>query len=340
MKTFLISRPDAIGDVVLTLPVAGWLKKQFAGCKVIFLGTSYTEPVVACCEHVDVFINADKLLALPLAEQVSYLKEQQIEVFLHVLPHKQLAKVAKAAGIPLRVGTRSRWYHWLTCNKLVALSRKSSPLHESQLNLLLLKGAGVTAFPALQEIHHYYGLTKINPLPDWLQPLLVRERPEQLRIILHPKSRGSGREWSQEHFGELAKLLHGQGHRVFVTGSAKEGEILQEWLLEHAAFVYNLTGRLSLAEFVSFASAVDGLVACSTGTLHIAAAAGVHALGLYPPIRPAYPTRWGPLGRKASVLVNSFNCSACRSKPETCVCLNSIRPAQVVAQVKSWRPAN
>ncbi|WP_114778221.1 glycosyltransferase family 9 protein [Botryobacter ruber] len=336
MKTFLISRPDAIGDVVLTLPMCGWLKNQFEGCRVVFLGTTYTEPVVACSEHVDLFINADKLLVLPWEEQVNFLKELQPDVFLHVLPNKHLARLAKAAEVPVRVGTRSRWYHWLTCNKLVSLSRKNSDLHESQLNMLLLTGAGVKVFPALQDMHLFYGFTKIDPLPEWLQQLLVRDNPEQLNIILHPKSRGSGREWSLVHYSKLAKKLHKLGHQVFITGTAKEGEFLREWLQEHSEFVTDMTGRLTLPEFISFARAVDGLVACSTGTLHIAAAVGVHALGIYPPIRPAYPGRWGPVGEKASVLLHPIKCNACSSVPETCICINYVRPEQVIAQIKLW----
>ena len=44
-RTFLISRPDAIGDVVLTLPMAGRLKQLFPGCRVLLLGRNYTRAV-------------------------------------------------------------------------------------------------------------------------------------------------------------------------------------------------------------------------------------------------------------------------------------------------------
>ena len=40
-NSILISRADSIGDVVLTLPMAGVLKQILPGVKIIFLGKNY-----------------------------------------------------------------------------------------------------------------------------------------------------------------------------------------------------------------------------------------------------------------------------------------------------------
>ncbi|TXK50804.1 glycosyltransferase family 9 protein [Pontibacter qinzhouensis] len=338
MKTILISRPDAIGDVVLTLPMCGWLKHVLPGCRIIFLGSTYTAPVVACCEHVDSFINADTLLALPYQEQVNFLKAQSVDIILHVLPHKAIARLAYKARIPLRVGTRNRWFHWRTCNKLVALSRKNSDLHESQLNLQLLQGIGINHFPAFAEMHRYTGFTRVAPLPAWAQELLNQKQPGKLNIILHPKSRGSAREWSLQHYGALARLLHGQGHQVFVTGTAKEGDLIRDWLQEHSEFVLDMTGRFELAEFISFTSAADGIVAASTGSLHLVAVAGGNALGIYVPMRPLHPGRWAPIGEHADFLVKPIDCNACRKAPATCSCINEVSPDMALGRILNWRP--
>ncbi len=61
-QTFLVSRTDAIGDVVLTLPVAGQLKQLFPGSRVVLIGRTYTAPVAASCPWVDDFLNLDDLL--------------------------------------------------------------------------------------------------------------------------------------------------------------------------------------------------------------------------------------------------------------------------------------
>lgn len=333
-KTFLISRIDAIGDVVLTLPMAGWLKRHVPGARVLFLGRTYTEPVVACCRHVDTFLNWDELKVLPLNEQVKILKEHQIASIIHVFPNKQIALLARRAGIKQRVGTRNRWFHWFTVNNLVALSRRHSQYHESQLNIALLQSLGLKNVPTLSEIVSYLDFSRVDPLPENIR---VHLQTGKFKIILHPKSKGSAREWSLGHFAQLARQLHAQGWQVLISGSVPERELLKEWLHENQDYITDLTGKLSLPEFISLIKNCTGLVGASTGPLHLAASIGVQALGLYPPIKPIHPGRWAPLGPQADYLVVAKECNACRVTPGNCACIQQISVAQVMAKIRQWR---
>jgi heptosyltransferase-3 len=336
--TFLVSRTDAIGDVVLTLPVCGVLRQQFPGCRVVLIGRSYTAAVAAACPWVDDFLDVDELLPLPAAAQVAQLRSYSAAAIIHVFPNKLLARLAKKARIPVRIGTRNRLFHWLTCNRLVALSRRHSPLHEAQLNLQLLAPLGYTATPPLPVVAELVRLVPKVPLSADFQRFIAARRPGQLNVILHPRSRGSAREWGLANFGQLARLLHAAGHRVFITGTAAEGAELAEWLTENASsLTADLTGQLALPEFIAFIAAADGLVAGSTGPLHLAAALGRHALGLYPPIRPMHPGRWGPLGPHAEYLVfDRPDCQGCRAQPAACTCIKAILAVAVAARVASW----
>ena len=338
--TFLVSRTDAIGDVVLTLPVCGRLKQLFPGCRVVLIGRTYTAPVAAACPWVDSFLNLDELLQLPEAAQLAALQAYAAAAIIHVFPNRALARLAQKAKIPLRIGTRNRWQHWLTCNRLVALSRRNSPLHEAQLNPKLLQPLGDTSAPMLAELAPLVRLHATEALAEQWQQLLQHRQPGQLNVILHPRSRGSAREWGLDHFGQLARLLHQAGHRVFITGTAAEGEELADWLPAHAPFLAaDLTGQLSLPQFIAFIAAADGLVAGSTGPLHLAAALGRHALGLYPPIRPMHPGRWAPLGPHAEFLVfDKPACQDCRTQPAACICIRAIEAATVAARVLAWQP--
>ena len=340
LHTFLDSRTDAIGDVVLTLPVCGRLKQLFPGCRVVLIGRTYTAPVATACPWVDDFLNLDELLKQPETTQVETLRAYAAAAILHVFPNKILARLAQKARIPLRIGTRNRWQHWLTCNRLVALSRRHSPLHEAQLNPKLLEPLGDTSTPTLAEVAQLVRLHATELLAPPLHALLRQRQPGQLNVILHPRSRGSAREWGLDNFARLARLLHRAGHRVFITGTAAEGEELAPWLQKNAAFLAaDLTGQLSLPQFIAFIAAADGLVAGSTGPLHLAAALGRHALGLYPPIRPMHPGRWGPLGPHAEFMViDKPDCADCREQPAACTCVRAIEAAAVAARVAVWPP--
>ena len=331
--TYLISRPDAIGDVVLTLPMAGWLKHKRPGCRVVFLGRAYTAAVVTACEHVDEFVDADELRALPPNEQVQRIKNLRLDAWIHALPDRSLAWLARRAEVPVRVGTTRRWWHWLTCNHRVSLSRKNSGLHEAELNLRLLAGVGIHVFPPLTRIPAFYGLTRIAPLTAAVRRLLgPPPAPGCLQVILHPKSRGSGREWPLTHYTALARALHGAGHRVLLSGSEAEAELLTDFRRENAAVLTDLTGRITLAELLGVIQATDALVASGTGPLHLAAALGRRAVGLFPPLRPIHPGRWGALGTRAVSLVTPQRaaCADCVGRPAACHCLPEISPAQVL----------
>ncbi|MBC7446775.1 MAG: glycosyltransferase family 9 protein [Hymenobacteraceae bacterium] len=337
ITTYLISRPDAIGDVVLTLPMAGWLKQQHPGCRVVFLGRAYTAAVIAACAHVDAFVDADELRALPPAAQVARVRALALDVWIHALPDRHLARLAQRAGVSVRVGTNRRWWHWLTCNRLVSLSRKNSDLHEAELNLRLLAGVGITEFPALAAIPALYGLTHVAPMTATVRALLgPAPAPGRLWVVLHPKSRGSGREWPLTHYAALARGLHAAGHRVLLSGSATEADLLTDFRRENAAFLTDLTGRLTLSELLAVLREADALVASGTGPLHLAAALGRRAVGLFPPLRPIHPGRWGALGERAVSLITPArtSCNDCVGRPAACHCLPEISPAQVAAALE------
>ncbi|HWY10636.1 MAG TPA: glycosyltransferase family 9 protein [Bacteroidia bacterium] len=312
--SIILSRTDSIGDVVLTLPMAGYIKKYFPKCRIIFLGRNYTKDVVALSEHVDEFISWDETKILPTAD-----------VIVHVFPVKEIARAATKSGIGLRVGTKNRLFHWGNCNALVNLSRKNSPLHESQLNIKLLEFLNIPTEIKLEDIKNYYGFTKAEPLDEeWLK-LIDKTKTN---VILHPKSKGSAREWGLDNFSELISSLPENKFKIFVSGTKEEGEQAR-LLFEKHKNITDLTGKLNLKQFISFINKADALVAASTGPLHIASALGKKAIGLFAPMRPIHPGRWMPIGKAAHYLVLDKECMDCK-KNKDCHCIREIKSKQIV----------
>ncbi len=334
IRKIIISRTDAIGDVVLTLPLAALLKKFLGNdIKIIFFGRKYTQPVIHCCEAVDEFLDYDIFQSCSDAEKTEYIKNCGADVILHVFPRKEIASTARKAGIPLRIGTTNRLYHWWTCNKLVRLSRKNSPMHEAELNTFLLKGFGHKEKHLLAELSALYSLTRIPTLDKNISLQLA---PNLFKLVIHPKSNASAREWSLENYSSLIGRLNNNNLQVIITGGQGEKIILDEWIKTLPASTINLAGKLSLDQLIALLNSVDGIVAASTGPLHIAAALGKYALGIYPPIRPMDPGRWAPLGLHAEYLVKQKQCSDCRNSPSSCHCINEITSNEVEAVILKW----
>ncbi len=330
MNKIIISRTDSIGDVVLTLPICRAIKDHFPGCKIIFLGRRYTQPVAECCEHVDAFLDWDEVRMKERTKQEQILRSLNAGAIVHVFPGKAIAWLAKAAGIPLRIGTSHRFYHWLTCNERPSFTRKNSDLHEAQLNFRLLSPLGVTKIPSVEQLKSYFGFSKVPGLPAEFRQLTD---PDRFNLILHPRSKGSAREWGLRNFSDLVKILPEDKFKIFMTGTAEEGKGMKDLVAANPR-VHDLSGKLSLPELISFIKACDGLVAASTGPLHLAAVLGKKAIGIYSPMRPIHPGRWMPIGDKASYLSVDRTCSDCR-KSSDCHCIREITAVQVMNKLLS-----
>lgn len=169
---FVLSRVDNIGDVVLTLPMASTLKLAFPGCRVSLLVRRYTLALARACEHIDGVSAWDEIEAAPRPGQLEQFRAMRADVFIHIHPQADIARLARDARIPLRIATSRRRSHWLTCNKLVHLRRHHSCLHEAQLNLKLLSGVGLRDSYSLEEIRDRFGLSMAPELPSDLTAVL------------------------------------------------------------------------------------------------------------------------------------------------------------------------
>jgi ADP-heptose:LPS heptosyltransferase len=87
---------------------------------------------------------------------------------------------------------------------------------------------------------------------------------------------------------------------------------------------------LSLDELIAFIGRADALVASSTGPLHVAAALGSVAIGLFTRRTTKNVARWGPVGRHAHGLELDRSCLRCRWKLD-CDCVKRIPPGAVLA---------
>jgi len=289
LKKILLVRTDRIGDVVLSLPAAAMIKGSLPGVQVHFLTRGYTAPLAAMSSEVDEVVVDEGGNFLALSRR---LRGQGYDAAVLLHPELRLALALWLAAIPIRVGTAYRAYSPFF-NRKVPLHRRSSLRHELELNLeLVSQGLGL----AMEEGR----LSRFVPMLR-----LDRKKQEELQkslgwqqgrtIILHPGSGGSARDWPLSHFSLLASLLLSRGYRVAVSLGPDEDRIRDGFHGSLAGRIHWLQG-LDLGLLATAISLSRLMVANSTGPLHLATAVGTKALGLYCPIKPCRPQRWGPYG--------------------------------------------
>ena len=283
-SSLAIARTDSIGDVIVTLPLCGFIKKYSPNTRITFIGRGYTQAIVEACPFVDEFVNFDK-------HSESSLKA---DACVFAFPDAQVMKWVKAQGVKKRIATGSRIASWKYANDRVFFSRKNSELHESQLNFHLLYPFGVKDIPTLEEIRAWHVLKPQVESPIQLEP-------NKRSVVFHMLSKGSALNWSLHQYQELASLLPAAYFNIYITGTEEEGvRIRKDFRFD--SHIIDLTGKLSLPQLIAFISSCETLVAASTGPLHIASAVGIRAVGLYPSKRPMHPGRWRPLGERAAYL--------------------------------------
>ena len=330
-KRILICKTNQIGDVTFALPLATALKRAEPEVEIIFLGRAYTQALIEHYNDVDEFADWDDIKDLSDPEAARKLSSLKADVIFNIQADKRLAKLAKMAKIGVRVGTIGRFYNWRYCNKLITLSRKQSPLHESQLDMYFLKGVGLPCDytrEQLVELQNYRPFEATSEVSDLLDA-------DKFNLILHPKTRGQHIEWPFEHFAKLIESLPQDKINLLITGSAEERAQFAPQLLAPFPHVKDVGGKLSLAGLCELISRADGLIAASTGPVHLAANFGIHTLGLYAPIHPMHAGRWGPIGKQAEVLNITKDCEACRHSGP-CHCVAAIKPEQVKETVMRW----
>jgi ADP-heptose:LPS heptosyltransferase len=113
---------------------------------------------------------------------------------------------------------------------------------------------------------------------------------EGLRVVLHPGAGKRPNRWPAERFGAVAVALRAAGHRVAAVCGPGERELLDA-LDRGAGERIPRLPSLTIRELAGALARADLLVANDTGVLHVGAAAGANALGLF---GPTDPLQWCP----------------------------------------------
>lgn len=332
-KNILVVRNDSIGDVVLSLPLAGLIKKQYPDCKVTFLLRNYTKDIVNNHPFIDnVIILIENNGKIPVWKNVNQLKNGLFDSSIIVYPTFITALIIFLARVKIRVGSGYRWYSFLF-NKKVFEHRKYAEKHELEYNVNLLKVFGIEDRISIQNVPFNININKSSM--ERVNEILTGTGFvfEKKTIIVHPGSGGSAIDLPTEKFSQLVKNLSLLNEvNIIITGNNDEKNICKT--ISHNTQAIDLSGKFNLSELICLISLSDIFISNSTGPIHIAAALGKSVVGFYPKIRVCSPVRWGPYTQKKVVFTPEIECNECtREQCERLNCMNSIDIEKVTKEV-------
>lgn len=123
-------------------------------------------------------------------------------------------------------------------------------------------------------------------------------------IILHPGSGGKHKCWPIDNYLELARKLAPHAcHTVMLLGPV-ELECRQDKTAEIISSQLPLLKELTLDEVVAVLSCCQGYVGNDSGITHLAAALGLDTIAIF---GPTNPRQWGPLGEKVKICACQYD---------------------------------
>lgn len=349
----LVSRPDRLGDVILSTPVVEMMKKRFPKVKITFLVRDSVAPVLRGIGSIhEVFIYDPEGRHLGFSgffRLVGDFRQRQFRFGIALQSNWKIAAAMSLAGIPHRIGPLSKLHSYLLYNAGIRQRRSQVEMHEADYNLQLLKKLGIQVSTRAVATRVHLSEEQYRLARAWLETQGWSVQGGQT-VVVHPGMGGSALNWPEVNYHELAKILVQEGFQVIITGGPSETSLLERMQISIADALARAPGKLIFFKNTDFKT-VDFLaglfrhaqvvVAPSTGPLHLAVALNIPVVTFYPPIRVQSAVRWGPYladESRASVLVpevycgQDFHClgSACHFYP----CMRGLSVAQAIQQVR------
>lgn len=325
----LLVRTDKIGDVALTTPAIAALRKKLPKAKIIGLVSPMAAEIYRLNPHLDSHIVLDPLQYsgfLGFWRLVRRLRREKFDAAVVFQTRTRVGFALSLSGIRYRIGPYSKWWSWLCYNMGRRQNRSAVEMHEADYNIQLLKEFGITVADTWEKTH-----LNVDEESRRLATRFFVEKglsPKHKTVAIHPGMAGSALNWPESHYVALAKRLI-RRYNVIITGGPGEGALVdrvcegiarqQSYAPDQPVFT-KYVGERGLADTIAILNQCDGMVAPSTGPMHLAVALGKKVVSVFPPIKVQSAVRWGPYGvpmgtnlgiapgDKTSVLVPDVNC--------------------------------
>lgn len=326
----LINRSDAIGDSILTMPMAKILKEKYPEAKVTMLIAAKSADIFKSHPYIDEFkiYHRNARFYLKIREIFNIFREVKPTHYFYVGGGYLPNFISWFTRVKFRGGLKSRWHTYLFLNKGIRQKRSMVTMHEMEYNLNLLSPLGID-YNYKDKIHYS---PEIHLTQDELElnynsfkKDLIKEGidTERKMIFIHPGMTGHTLNWSSRNYARLVLkfeqkfpdkylfvISHTPSDNIFLQGLKEILNRKENSFLKNRIYYFN-GQREGLRHYMSILTKAAVFVGPSTGTTHIAAVLGVPVVSIYSPIKIQSSLRWGPLAKnkdKVKILVPDVIC--------------------------------
>ncbi|NEX19374.1 glycosyltransferase family 9 protein [Thiorhodococcus mannitoliphagus] len=347
MKSILLVRLSAIGDIVFASPLVSALRRQWPDAHIAWL----VQP--ECTALLDQHPDLDEVIVCPLRHWQRLWRERRLRELarcIRALRDNLRARdfdlaidlqgllksgaLTRLSGARERIGLGSReGSQWLMTRRLPR-GGESKRIGSEYLFLAESLGLPVDGFAMV--VH--YG----EPEAAFVEDIIRREALGNGYAVLCPFTTRPQKHWIEAHWSRLARRIGDElGLVPVLLGGPGDGEAAMRIADATDDLVVDLAGKTSLTEAAAMIDRAALLVAVDTGLGHMGIALDTPSLLLFGSTCPYLDTT----RPNAQVLYHQLPCSPCKRRP-TCGpratpeqrpwldCMQRIEVSEVIAAAK------
>ncbi|MDE0466694.1 MAG: lipopolysaccharide heptosyltransferase II [Candidatus Poribacteria bacterium] len=334
-ERILVVKLDHLGDVLLATPVLSNLRRAYPNTELHALTGAWSRVVLE--KHPDVskvieynspaFCRTGRSTSLKQTFRLyRALRRQKYDMIVELRGDWRVVWFAFLRLTPKRLDRAALQ----VANKL-GLAQFTGT-HETTRNLDVLRQAGIpipvqtTTFSVTAEDEKW--------VSDFLATYQIDRK--RLLIAIHPGSPIELKRWLPERYAELADWLIAQkGAQILFVGVKDEIQIITNIQARMQGESINIAGKTTLTELASILRKCNIFIGNDSGPMHLAAAVGIHTIGLY---GPGDPTRFGPVGAKCQTIRRKLDCPPCSGTTCRFVeegCMSKIQVTDVIQTLET-----
>ncbi len=356
----LINRTDAIGDILLTLPMVELIKISYPQAKITILISERCKDLFIGHPSIDKVSLYKHQHSLWKRVKFSWqlVSQDDYDYYFHVGGAHIPSFITWLKRVPIRGGVLAKVWEFLFLNRGIRQKRSKVEMHEAEYNISLLDIAelSIPYDKSLREKHFlkiYLQQQEIDQAKEQLDLQLQRAGmpTNQKLLFVHPGMSGHTLNWPSEKYAsyisEMEKNYPGEFlYLISYTPSDDKyltplrGQIENDPSLQGKVFYFDGSIK-GLRNYMATLASASLFLGPSTGTTHIANALGVKVLAIFSPIRVQSAKRWGPFNlstAKVGLVVPEVECQQGFScdKDDCCHddCMNGIAVEQVITEAK------
>ncbi|MCX7734692.1 MAG: hypothetical protein N2254_08045 [bacterium] len=281
---FLVSRTDKIGDLVISLSVAKFIKRIKPESKVFYLVRKGLGDILKRAKYIDGFFEVSvggergDIRILEIPKLSFFLRKTRPDLCFLLYPKPILALTMKLNGVKI-CGTSRRFFSFLF-NFRVNISRRTNFFHEAFYNLQILS----PIFNQVEDIS-FDSIIELKPelyIEDGLCRFVKKKfsLPETY-VVFHPFSGGSAPSVDIDYLYKVAQSLD-----IPVVWIGKNNTTLREF------YGISLVNKTNIDDLLAVLKMSRCVVSPASGPIHISAALKIPTVGFY---KLQEIARWMPL---------------------------------------------